>query len=107
MSCRHLGVLLSLTSSVMTTLTAFLYKDQPHIKIIPTKTLLRSTTLYEIITRGDILALNLTTGVFTVIPQATPVQPYEIQIQRKRVRKTAGRNSGKDHSSIQEQLVLR
>lgn len=87
------------------TLTAFTFKDQPHIKIIPTKTLLRSTTLYEIITRGDILALNLITGQFTVVPRNQLVQHYDIQIQKRRVRKTSGRNKREDSNPVQKSLV--
>lgn len=47
----------------------FFIEDKPYIIIKPVKNLLRSTTLYEILTRGDYLCLNLITSTFTVLKQ--------------------------------------
>lgn len=46
----------------------FEFNNSVYRKIIPCKTLFRSTTIHEVVNRGDIFALNLTTGVFTVLP---------------------------------------
>lgn len=46
----------------------FIYKEQLHLKVIPCKRLFNSTTIYEVVTRGDCFAVNLETGVFTVVP---------------------------------------
>lgn len=46
----------------------FKYKDKFYTRILPAKRLLNSTTLYEIVCRGDVLALCLDDMVFTVIP---------------------------------------
>jgi hypothetical protein len=51
-----------------TKLNLFEYEGKQYIKVIPSKTLLRSTTLFEIVTRGDTLALELDTGILRVIP---------------------------------------
>ena len=40
-----------------------------YIKMTPVKTLLHSTMLYEVVTRGDFFALNLLTNIFTILPQ--------------------------------------
>jgi hypothetical protein len=37
--------------------------------IVPSKTLFRSTTIHDVITRGDIFAVNLNTRVFTILPR--------------------------------------
>ena len=45
----------------------FVFKGQPLMRITPSKRLFNSTTIYEVINRGDIFALNLQTGVFSII----------------------------------------
>lgn len=47
----------------------FIHNDIPHLKIIPSKRLFNSTMVYETINRGDFFALNLHTGVFTILPR--------------------------------------
>ena len=47
----------------------FMYKNEPYMKIIPTKRLFNSTTIHDVVTRGDFFALNILTNVFTVLPQ--------------------------------------
>jgi hypothetical protein len=47
----------------------FQYKDDTYMKIIPCKRLFNSTTVHEVVTRGDFFAVNLRTGIFTVVPQ--------------------------------------
>jgi hypothetical protein len=47
----------------------FIWKDVSYMHIIPSKTLFRSTTIHEVVTRGDIFAVNLHTGIFTVLPR--------------------------------------
>ena len=59
---------------------AFIIDEIPYMVIHPVKSLLRSTTLYEILTRGDYLCLNLSTGYFTVLKQADVI---EAQLQMK------------------------
>ena len=46
----------------------FKYKDKLYARIIPTKALLRSTTIYEVTVRGDCFCVCLDDMVFTVIP---------------------------------------
>lgn len=45
-----------------------MYEGQPYMKIIPTKRLFNSTTIHEVVTRGDFFAVNVITTVFTVLP---------------------------------------
>lgn len=52
----------------MSGLKQFTYEGKHYLKVIPSKNLLRSTTLFEIITRGDTLALEIETGILRVIP---------------------------------------
>jgi hypothetical protein len=39
------------------------------MRITPAKRLFNSTMIHEVVTRGDFFAVNLQTGVFTVLPQ--------------------------------------
>ena len=50
------------------------YNDEFFIISIPVKTLFRSTTVYEVITRGDIFATRVTDGRMTVIPGSADIQ---------------------------------
>ena len=45
----------------------FYHEGQPYMRMIPAKGLFHSTTVYEVITRGDMFAVNLDTGVFTIL----------------------------------------
>lgn len=44
----------------------FKYEGEEYQVIVPAKTLFHSTTIWEVITRGDVFAVNLKTKVFTV-----------------------------------------
>lgn len=46
----------------------FIYNDQLHTRIIPSKRLFNSTMIHEVVNRGDIFALNIETSQFTIIP---------------------------------------
>lgn len=63
----RLGAPIILEIQLITDLKVFKYKDQWHLRIFPAKRLLNSETLYQIVTRGDIIALNLHTFRFTVV----------------------------------------
>lgn len=47
----------------------FVLNNQAFMKVVPAKSLIRSTTIHEVITRGDFFAVNLSTGELTVINQ--------------------------------------
>ena len=46
-----------------------------YIKMTPVKTLLHSTMLYEVVTRGDFFVVNVSPGNFTVMPKSVRVSP--------------------------------
>ena len=50
------------------TLHTFNHNNITYVKIIPSKKLFNSTMIHEVVTRGDIFALNLETGEFTILP---------------------------------------
>lgn len=50
------------------TLQTFNHNNTTYVKIIPSKKLFNSTMIHEVVTRGDIFALNLETGEFTILP---------------------------------------
>ena len=46
----------------------FEYKGEVYMRVIPTKTLFRSTTVHQIVNRGDFFAVNMNSGLLTVLP---------------------------------------
>ena len=47
----------------------------------PVKSLLHSTTIYEVVIRGDVFAFELETGKFTVLPKGRyPVKSVEFVV---------------------------
>lgn len=57
---------------------AFYYKDQLYIRLIPAKRLFNSTTIHEVVNRGDIFAMNVATQEFTVVPGKAEVVHCEV-----------------------------
>jgi hypothetical protein len=47
----------------------FVHNGNPYMRITPCKRLFNSTTIHQVVTRGDFFAVNLQTGIFTVLPQ--------------------------------------
>lgn len=45
----------------------FVFNDTPFMRVTPSKSLFHSTTVYEVITRGDFFAVDLATGTLTVL----------------------------------------
>ena len=50
------------------TLHTFNHNNTTYVKIIPSKKLFNSTMIHEVVNRGDVFALNLETGEFTILP---------------------------------------
>lgn len=50
-------------------LHTFTHNNQLHLKITPAKKLFNSTLIHEVVNRGDVFALNLSTGIFTILPR--------------------------------------
>lgn len=50
-------------------LHTFTHNNQLHLKITPAKKLFNSTLIHEVVNRGDVFALNLETGIFTILPR--------------------------------------
>lgn len=46
----------------------FCYKGIPFMRVTPVKALFRSTTVHAVINRGDFFAVNLQTGMLTILP---------------------------------------
>jgi len=47
----------------------FTYKGVVYMKVTPCKLLFHSTTIHEVVNRGDIFAINMETYVLTVVPR--------------------------------------
>lgn len=61
----------------------FYYNDSLYLRIIPAKRLFQSTLVHEVVTRGDVFAVHMETGQFTIVPGKASVivvtpPPYSI-----------------------------
>lgn len=45
----------------------FVYDNRPFMRVTPSKTLFRSTTVHDVVCRGDFFAVALDTGVLTIL----------------------------------------
>jgi hypothetical protein len=52
----------------MKQLNAFYYKDELYIRLVPSKRLFNSTTVHEVVNRGDVFAMKVSNQQFTVVP---------------------------------------
>lgn len=55
----------------------FIYKDELYIRVIPAKRLFNSTTVHEVVNRGDIFAVRVSDSTLTIIPGTAQVTHYE------------------------------
>ena len=44
------------------------HEGRAYRKVVPAKTLMNSSTIYEVVARGDFFAIELATGILTVLP---------------------------------------
>lgn len=51
----------------------FVFNNEPYMRVTPSKQLFHSTTVYEVITRGDFFAVNLATGILTILKGGSDV----------------------------------
>ena len=65
--------------------TAFIYKGKVYIRAIPCKRLFNSTTVHEVINRGDFFAVEPATGYLTVIPGDAPVEVVDLKFSYQKV----------------------
>lgn len=59
---------------------AFIYNGNLYIRCIPAKTLFRSTTIHNIVNRGDIFAIRVIDSCLTVIPGDAEVEHLELKV---------------------------
>lgn len=52
-----------------------------YLKVAPVKSLLHSTMVHEVVTRGDCFAVNLDTGLFTVLHSNELVTPLKTELK--------------------------
>ena len=47
----------------------FVWEGARYTKVVPAKTLFRSTMIHEVVNRGDFFAVNIDTHVLTILPK--------------------------------------
>ena len=55
----------------------FWYGGEVYIRVIPAKSLMKSTMVYEVITRGDVFALRIRDSQLTIIKGTAKVVHYD------------------------------
>lgn len=71
----------------------FTYNGELYIRVIPAKTLCRSSLIYEVITRGDIFAIRAKDSVLTIIPGTAQVIHHEHKLTSIDTEQTSIANS--------------
>ena len=66
----------------------FTYNGELYIRVIPAKTLCRSSLIYEVITRGDIFAIRAKDSVLTIIPGTSQVEHHIHELSIKHTKQT-------------------
>ena len=56
------------------------YKDKFYIQVTPVKRLFNSTTVHEVVTRGDIFAVDIASKELTVLPRSALEGIVEMEI---------------------------
>lgn len=59
----------------------FVYNGVPYMRVTPVKRLFNSNMVHEVITRGDFFAVDLRSGLLTILPQGSDSQiqiPFSI-----------------------------
>ena len=56
------------------------YKDKFYIQVTPVKRLFNSTTVHEVVTRGDIFAVDIASKELTVLPRSALEKIVEMEI---------------------------
>ena len=59
-------------------LKGFYYNDELYIRLIPAKSLFKSTMVHEVVTRGDVFGLRCSDSQFTIIPVTAQVVHVDI-----------------------------
>lgn len=59
---------------------AFIHNSHTYIRVIPSKYMMNSTMIYEMITRGDILAMDITDQKLVCIKGTESVQHIELNL---------------------------
>lgn len=59
---------------------AFTFKGELYLRVIPGKSLFHSTMVHEVVNRGDIFAVNLSTQTLTIIPGSAQVEHLEVKL---------------------------
>lgn len=59
---------------------AFVHNNRTYLRVIPSKFMMNSTLIYDIVTRGDVLALDIEDQKLVCIKGTEQVQHYDADI---------------------------
>ena len=62
---------------------AFIYNDRKYISVVPVKALFSSNLIHNVVTRGDVFAVDLDTQLLTIIPGRAKITPITCTIITK------------------------
>lgn len=82
----------------------FTYESELYIRIIPAKSLFRSTLVHEVVNRGDIFAIRVSDSTLTVIPGTAQVIHHEHNLAPAANKATATRADSKAKTEARAKL---
>ena len=59
----------------------FYYSGQLYMRVVPSKRMFQSTMIHEVVTRGDVFAVHMETGQFTVVPGAAKITVCSTKVE--------------------------
>jgi hypothetical protein len=61
---------------------AFIHNGRTYLRVIPSKFMMNSTMIYDITTRGDVLALDVETQKLVVVKGTEQVEHQELNLYK-------------------------
>lgn len=86
---------------------AFSYNGRAYLRVIPGKSLFRSTLVHEVVNRGDIFALDLDSQQLTVLPGKAEVEHFDCHFMRMQEPQEAPASSAQSSKKAEAIAKLR
>lgn len=61
-------------------LNSFYYNGELYIRVVPSKSLFKSTMVHEVVNRGDVFAIRASDQTLTIVPGRAKVLHVEVAI---------------------------
>ena len=74
-------------------MNTFIYENEIYIRVIPAKSLFKSSMVHEVVNRGDIFGVRVSDQVLTIIPGNSQVTHTKHDITKSAINQTPATSS--------------